>query len=119
MIRRPPRSTLDRSSAASDVYKRQSQRDDGHYYYLFPLDKYASIDKMQEIFGAAIEKIGKDKWSKFMVENESSMITHKDFIAKWSADYSYVPKKPRIKPEDATFIPVYYTHLTLPTSDLV
>ena len=26
MIRRPPRSTLDRSSAASDVYKRQAQR---------------------------------------------------------------------------------------------
>ena len=26
MIRRPPRSTLDRSSAASDVYKRQEQR---------------------------------------------------------------------------------------------
>ena len=25
MIRRPPRSTLDRSSAASDVYKRQSE----------------------------------------------------------------------------------------------
>ncbi|HCK80808.1 MAG TPA: 50S ribosomal protein L34 [Candidatus Competibacteraceae bacterium] len=25
MIRRPPRSTLDRSSAASDVYKRQFQ----------------------------------------------------------------------------------------------
>ena len=27
MIRRPPRSTLDRSSAASDVYKRQVSRD--------------------------------------------------------------------------------------------
>ena len=26
MIRRPPRSTLDRSSAASDVYKRQHQK---------------------------------------------------------------------------------------------
>ena len=26
MIRRPPRSTLDRSSAASDVYKRQGSR---------------------------------------------------------------------------------------------
>ena len=26
MIRRPPRSTLDRSSAASDVYKRQTQK---------------------------------------------------------------------------------------------
>ena len=35
MIRRPPRSTLDRSSAASDVYKRQGEdlmRDD--YTYL-------------------------------------------------------------------------------------
>ena len=28
MIRRPPRSTLDRSSAASDVYKRQGQASD-------------------------------------------------------------------------------------------
>ena len=30
MIRRPPRSTLDRSSAASDVYKRQAQDDEPH-----------------------------------------------------------------------------------------
>ena len=30
MIRRPPRSTLDRSSAASDVYKRQRQRRADH-----------------------------------------------------------------------------------------
>ena len=29
MIRRPPRSTLDRSSAASDVYKRQPDGGDG------------------------------------------------------------------------------------------
>ena len=29
MIRRPPRSTLDRSSAASDVYKRQDSKRPG------------------------------------------------------------------------------------------
>ena len=29
MIRRPPRSTLDRSSAASDVYKRQEEAREG------------------------------------------------------------------------------------------
>ena len=29
MIRRPPRSTLDRSSAASDVYKRQAEGSEG------------------------------------------------------------------------------------------
>ena len=94
-------------------YMRASQRDDGHYYYLFPLDNYADIDKMQGIFGAAIEKIGKDKWAKFIVENESSMETHKDFIAKWSAQYSYVPKEPRLKPEDAKFIHWMFFHYKL------
>eukprot|EP00826_Nyctotherus_ovalis_P053533 TRINITY_DN6976_c0_g4_i3.p3 TRINITY_DN6976_c0_g4~~TRINITY_DN6976_c0_g4_i3.p3 ORF type:complete len:144 (-),score=54.95 TRINITY_DN6976_c0_g4_i3:178-588(-) len=33
MIRRPPRSTLDRSSAASDVYKRQGLKDPFLSYY--------------------------------------------------------------------------------------
>lgn len=94
-------------------FMRASQRDDGHYYYLFPLDNYAAIDKMQGIFGTAIEKIGKDKWAKFMVENESSMVTHKDFIAKWSAEYSYVPKEPRLKPEEANFIHWMFFHYKL------
>ena len=34
MIRRPPRSTLDRSSAASDVYKRQQQAVEKHEIFL-------------------------------------------------------------------------------------
>lgn len=94
-------------------FMRASQRDDGHYYYLFPLDNYASIDKMQEIFGAAIDKIGKDKWAKFQVENESSMETHKDFIATLSAEYSYNPEEPRIKPEDSKFIHWMFFHYKL------
>jgi len=94
-------------------YMWASQRDDGHYYYLFPLDNYAAIDKMPEIFGAAIEKIGKDKWAKFMVENESSMETHKDFIATRSAKYSYTHKEPRLKPEDAKFTHWMFFHYRL------
>lgn len=94
-------------------YMWASQRDDGHYYYLFPLDNYAAIDKMPEIFGAAIDKIGKDKWAKFMVENESSIITHKDFIVTRSAKYSYMPKEPRLKPEDAKFTHWMFFHYKL------
>jgi len=94
-------------------YMWASQRDDAHYYYLFPLDNYAAIDKMPEIFGAAIDKIGKDKWAKFMVENESSIETHKDFIATRSAKYSYEPKEPRLKPEDAKFIHWMFFHFKL------
>ena len=47
MIRRPPRSTLDRSSAASDVYKRQSP-DNGNWSFvdfgLITNRRFASTD---------------------------------------------------------------------------
>lgn len=92
-------------------YMRASQRDDGHYYYLLPLSNYADIDKFGEKFGSAIEKIGKDKWGEFMKKNESSMDYHKDFIAKWKADYSYIPKEPRVKSEEAGFLHwVFFTY---------
>ncbi len=94
-------------------YMLASQRDDAHYYYLLPLDNYAAIDKMPEIFGSAIEKIGKDKWAKFSKENDASMVTHKDFIATRSAKYSYAPKEPRLKPEDAKFIHWMFFHYKL------
>ena len=85
-------------------YIQASQRDDGHYYYLIPIANYAEIDKMQGIFGAAIEKIGKDKWDKFMVENNSTIESSKDFIATRSAKYSYMPKNPRLKQDESNFI---------------
>lgn len=94
-------------------YMWASQRDDAHYYYLFPLDNYAAIDKFPGTFGAAIEKIGKDKWAKFMIENESSIETHKDFIVTRSAKYSYWPEEPRLKPEEVKFIHWMFFHYKL------
>ena len=94
-------------------YVRASQRDDGHYYYLIPINNYADIDKFPGIFGSAIEKSGKDKWANFMVENESSIETHRDFVIKWSAEYSYVPKEPRLKIEDSKFVHWLFFHFKL------
>lgn len=85
-------------------YIQASQRDDGHYYYIIPISNYAEIDKMQGIFGSAIEKVGKDKWDKFMVENNSTIESSKDFIATRSAKYSYMPKNPRLKQDEVNFI---------------
>ena len=85
-------------------YIQASQRDDGHYYYIIPIANYAEIDKMQGIFGSAIEKVGKDKWDKFMVENNSTIESSKDFIATRSAKYSYMPKNPRLKQDEVNFI---------------
>src|SRR5678816_2619768 len=45
MIRRPPRSTLDRSSAASDVYKRQDHIAPG----IFTLPSDAHADKCRQL----------------------------------------------------------------------
>lgn len=100
------------SGAGLDVpYVRASQRNDGHYYYLIPLENYAMIDKFPQIFGSAIEKIGKDKWTKFMEENESSIAYHKDFIVRWSAGHSYIPEKPRFKPEESSFVHwIFFTY---------
>ena len=94
-------------------YVEASQRDDGHYYYLIPINNYAEIDKFPSIFGSVIEKVGKEKWSSFMIANESSIETHKDFIIKWSAEYSYIPQKPRITMKESKFIHWLFFHFKL------
>lgn len=94
-------------------YVRASQQDDAHYLYLIPINSYSDIDKFQGIFGSAVEKAGKDKWAKFLVENESSIITHKDYVVRWSAEYSYVPQKPRLARDESPFIHWMYFHFKL------
>jgi hypothetical protein len=92
-------------------YMWASQRDDGHYYYLLPLASYSDIDQFPEKFGSAVEKIGKEKWDEFIVQNEGSMDYHKDFIVKWNAKYSYVPKEPRLKQGEAGFLHwIFFTY---------
>ena len=81
-----------------------SQRDDGHYYYLIPINNYADVDKMTEVFNAAISKIGKDKWKEYVMRNYSSMESSCDYVIRRSDKYSYEPKEPRLKPEEEGFI---------------
>ena len=83
---------------------RASQRDDFHYYYLVPITKFADIDEIYPKFQEAISKIDKDKWSKFSAENDQTVETHKEFVARISADLSYAPKEPRLKQGEANFI---------------
>ena len=83
MIRRPPRSTLDRSSAASDVYKRQHQLDVGG-------EPVAEAAGFEAVLAGAHQRLDEDD---ALLAEMSKML-----------DSLYA---------------VSYTHLTLPTSDLV
>ena len=49
MIRRPPRSTLDRSSAASDVYKRQELNGAGNIGFLAFDEVFGSQDETRRV----------------------------------------------------------------------
>ena len=57
MIRRPPRSTLDRSSAASDVYKRQGHVHPFHSHVVIeipePQNPVAALAVFREAVGVA------------------------------------------------------------------
>ena len=57
MIRRPPRSTLDRSSAASDVYKRQVDWEAVKTDYLKMLEGAANRNDVSFIIGEMIGEL--------------------------------------------------------------
>ena len=98
MIRRPPRSTLDLSSAASDVYKRQVLlSEELNHSYTYLANFFSEIEATtieQFIIALKIERI---KELILFGEDSISEIAHK-------LHYSSA---------------VSYTHLTLPPSDLV
>ena len=81
-----------------------SQRDDNWFYYLIPISNYADIDSTYENFGSARKKVGEDKWMSKMVENSSTIEVSKDMLVSRSGKYSYTPKNPRLKEDEAKFI---------------
>ena len=120
MIRRPPRSTLDRSSAASDVYKRQVD----------PLRDKEIVDtelilKDIETQEKRIDKIrkqskGGDKEIFKELGIAEELLKH---LEQGKPARSFITDEETAAYVKATQLltgkPVSYTHLTLPTSDLV
>ena len=65
MIRRPPRSTLDRSSAASDVYKRQVYVDNGAAYVASPLLRTCAVLGVRLVHSKPRRPEGRGKIERF------------------------------------------------------
>ena len=132
MIRRPPRSTLDRSSAASDVYKRQTiytvSNSAKQKIFIDSLGKDAIVTLVNKAITFTPPHIKSGMESDLNadmsgVKNGALEIT---LIKKIASNISILTTiflsliKMIIAPLVlSTLIAVSYTHLTLPTSDLV
>ena len=147
MIRRPPRSTLDRSSAASDVYKRQAS---GCACWI-PRDANWQVAQFDGSGGSGGPGLPpdyrNDDWSTVSIPvpfpfcfygqqvndvfinnngNVSIANPYATFTASSFPDPNYTMIAPFWADVDTrgplsgiVYYPVSYTHLTLPTSDLV
>ena len=80
MIRRPPRSTQSRSSAASDVYKRQ-----GLTANLLKNRKWRQSQYLVDLY--IFEKRFKDIWNRFEYLVYWSGISKEELFDQWSLKY--------------------------------
>lgn len=78
--------------------------DDFRYYYLIPLKSFADVDRMMHMFMVeAPQKIGVQKFTEFMQRAGNTMESTTEWIVVQRNDISYMPAKPRLKMEEATW----------------
>jgi hypothetical protein len=81
-----------------------SSTDENEYFYLTPMESYADLDKSEAIWDELYEKAGEETMSAIDEEFEGCYEHHNNYVIKWSADLSYTPANPRLKPEETNFI---------------
>ena len=123
MIRRPPRSTLDRSSAASDVYKRQ----EFHGRVARWLEDHAG-ERVGEYLGLIAEHyVQAGEYDRaadyYQRSGEQAIRTNVFRAARAAFERALSLRELSGAPPEASLphylMPVSSTHLTLPTSALV
>ncbi len=74
------------------------------YVYVMPIENFAGMDTMYENWEAAIEIIGKDRFTEIVAAAEGA-IDHIDvFHVLHRADLSYVPENPRLTPDEIQYV---------------
>eukprot|EP00658_Telonema_sp_P-2_P032770 TRINITY_DN24182_c0_g1_i3.p1 TRINITY_DN24182_c0_g1~~TRINITY_DN24182_c0_g1_i3.p1 ORF type:complete len:123 (+),score=23.99 TRINITY_DN24182_c0_g1_i3:111-479(+) len=122
MIRRPPRSTLSSSSAASDVYKRQAEggcpeTTQIQLAWVLLQVVVGRLDRLRMLIEA-------DGHSQSILSVVSSQLIEVH-VLQWAASrfaLSADPTTGRVSSPQCTegyLVPVSYTHLTLPTKRIV
>ena len=78
--------------------------DDFHFCALYPVEIYSGIDDFSRAYIDHAKKMGMEKLQKIREPEYASIEYSRVFLIRYRSDLSYIPDKPRLKPEDANFI---------------
>ena len=78
-------------------------RDDYRYYILMPIENYAGIDAINKAEKEWAMKIGKE-YVALMESVAGAIAYYQSGVVRLLPELSYVPKKPKFKPEEQEFI---------------
>jgi hypothetical protein len=76
--------------------------DDFYYYFLTPIENYASIDALNKAESEWAKKIGENHQA-LMKSVEGTFEYYRLGVIRFLPELSYPPKKPRLKPEEVNF----------------
>ena len=78
--------------------------DDFHYYFVWPIENYASLDILFRAIGEWVAKMGDENWQALVKSGEGTYEYMKWSIIRLRPDLSYIPEKLMKKPEKASFV---------------
>lgn len=78
--------------------------EDFYYYFFYPFENLTEVDKAFSMFDTMLAKLGAQKWDALNKKFGAASESFKQFTVTFSPELSYIPEKPRLKPEEMKFV---------------
>jgi len=78
--------------------------EDFHYFLCYPMASLTDLDKAFSVFNEILGKFGEQKWDALNRKMGDATEYIKQSTVTFSPELSYVPEKPRLKPEEMKFV---------------
>jgi len=78
-------------------------REDNHYYFSFPMENYADMDKIFDAWPEMIGKWGKENYQALEKRIHGTFESVNYAVIRYVPEMSYIPENPRLDPKEALF----------------
>lgn len=78
--------------------------DDFHYYIVWPIENYASLDSLFKTIGEWVVKMGDENWQALRESGEGTYEYMKWSMIRHKPELSYSPTNPSLKPDEGNFM---------------